>query len=216
MMRSFGDRLQVIDFTHEDIVAKLATLSNRRQVLFVASVAERLFPHAEAFFGTTQPQRVAQLRAALDHLWRYGAGEPSIEGERMALLESCVGAQAIAAHTDTDLSFFAENAAAVIEHGLNAIAAATPTETGWAAQRAYDTVDHFALMEERELDADWTEPEILGHPAVQQELNRQLRTIATLQSFPDAAEYNRSAVEQLREGARRQASSVLLRSYGRS
>jgi hypothetical protein len=112
----------------------------------------------------------------------------------------------------TDAAFFAENAAAAIAYGLRAIASEDPNETVWAAQRAYDTVDRYVMKEERDLGVEWTEAKIRAHPVIQQELQRQLNDIKTLQTLSGAnvtEQDNKIKLAKLREVAQEQAQSIL-------
>lgn len=192
-------------FDHAALVTKLATLPTSSKVLFTAAVAERLFPRGSTFFEQRQPELLAQLRAGLDLLWGFGAGEPWGEVDRAAALEACVMAMDLASDADSDDASFAEDAAAAIAYGLQAMVSDDPNEPAWAAQRAYDSVDHFVLMRMDDLDVEWTEQEILAHPAIQRELRRQGDALAFLEASRGEAQIRRDEVTALRGVAEDQA-----------
>lgn len=109
---------------------------------------------------------------------------------------------------DADAAFFAENAAASIAYGLRATASDDPSEPAWAAQRAYDTVDRFVMMQERSAGAEWGETRIRSHPVVQQELQRQANDIEKLETLGNAREQGEAKLMELRKLARHQAESI--------
>lgn len=105
-------------------------------------------------------------------------------------------------------AFLAENAAAAIAYGLRAIESGDPRDSAWAGQRGYDTVDRFAMVQESVGGIQWTEEQILAHPAVQKELQRQLDDIEALESLGGGTPPQWETISKLREVARQQALSI--------
>lgn len=141
-------------------------------------------------------------------LWRFGTGESSVEAQRTAALEACSTAIDIADSMDTDHASFAEDAAAAIAYGLQTMVTDDPKVATWAAQRAYDSVDRVALMRMDEDGVEWTEEEILCHPAIQRELTRQWDTLDFLRATGGTARLSRDDIAMLREAAQQQAQSM--------
>lgn len=110
----------------------------------------------------------------------------------------------------TEAAFFAENAAAAIAYGLEAIVSANSSDLAFAGQRAYDTVDRFVMLQERDLGAEWTETQILAHPIIQRELQRQLNDMTTLEGLNSAIKQDTAKLTKLRETAQHEARSIFL------
>lgn len=111
-------------------------------------------------------------------------------------------------HQEASTAFYAESAASSIAYGLRAISSDDPREPAWAGQSAYDAVDRFVLMEERNRDKPWTEGQIRSHPVIQQELQRQLRDIDGLVRLSAKPDSSKDQLATLREVARSQARTV--------
>jgi uncharacterized protein YjaG (DUF416 family) len=198
----------MLTYDRSALTERLAMIPERLRVLFAAAVAERLFPHAEGFFHGRDPEGLDRLRDALDLLWRYG-GESRVGAEdRGAALSACETSIRSAADEGTDDALFAENAAAAIAYGLRAMGTSDPQEPGWAAQRAYDTVDHFVLMEEADRGVEWSEEQILAHAVVQRELQRQRDDVGALEALAAKGGRDEGEIARLRDGARWQAPSM--------
>jgi uncharacterized protein YjaG (DUF416 family) len=193
-------------FDHETLAKKLLAIPSPQRVLFAAATAERLFPKIVDFFQTDRPDMSEKLRSALDLVWAVGGGDAVDIMKRDSALGECMTAIQTAAADGSDQAFFAENAAASIAYGLRAIGSDDPKEPAWAAQVAYDTVDRYAMMEERELDIEWTEEQILAHPVVQRELERQLKCINMLEALVGSSV--KEDVVKLRKITEQQALSV--------
>lgn len=198
----------MIKFDRSYLTERLGAMPGPLQVLFAAAVAERLFPQAEAFFRARDREALERLRNALDLLWTYGAAGQADDQMRDAALSACEASIRVAADEDTDDAFFAENAAAAIAYGLRAMRSGDAQEPGWAAQRAYDSVDHYVLMEEADRKAEWSEAEVLAHAVVQRELRRQLDDVAALEALAAKGGGDAREIARLRDAASQQALSM--------
>jgi hypothetical protein len=90
---------------------------------------------------------------------------------------------------------------------LRSAASGEAQESAWAAQRAYDAVFRFA---ESQLEEDSLSSDIDVHPVVQQELERQLSDITTLQNLD--ANVAAAVIGNLRNIARQQAETLFVSS----
>jgi len=198
----------MVTFDRPALAEGLANLPGRSRVLFAAAAAERLFPHADGFFRGRDPGGLEQVRKALDLLWGYGSNGRVGDGERDAALSACEASIRAAAEEGSDEALFAENAAAAIAYGLRTMRADDPQEPSWAAQVAYDTVDHFVLMEEAARNEDRSEEQIRAHAVVQRELQRQLDDLVALEALAARGGGDADDVARLRDGAKQQALSI--------
>ncbi|WP_242395997.1 DUF416 family protein [Anaeromyxobacter oryzisoli] len=200
----------MLTYDRSALEKRLAGIPERLRVLFAAAVAERLFPHAERFFRARDPETSDRLHEALELLWKYGGGDREEDAEREDALLACETSIRTAADEGTDDALFAENAAAAIAYGLRAMRSSDPREPGWAAERAYDTVDYFVLMEDADRGVEWSEEQILSHTVVQRELQRQRDDIAALEAMAANGGRDEGEIGRLRDNARAQALSIFL------
>jgi hypothetical protein len=141
--------------------------------------------------GDLYPMTGVQRRAA------EAGGTTSL---RLCDISACDGDKAVA--------FFAENATAAILYGLRTVVSKDPNDAAWSAQRAYDTVDRFVLMQERDLGLKLSEDQILAHAVIQQELHQQLSDINALVRFHDLIDQDKDSLIKFRQAAQQQAQSI--------
>lgn len=198
----------MLTFNHNEMAKELDSLPPNVRPLFAGLVSERFFSQVETFFRERDLAMLSSLRASLEEIWQYGVKGWSDKDVRSQLLEKCMAAIQCAADAETEAGFFAENAAAAIAYGLRSIDAGDPKEAAWAGQAAYDNVDRFVLIKEQNMNANWSEVEILENPVIQREFRRQLKDIESLRRLSKDSNLLADVIWQLRQNARLESESV--------
>jgi uncharacterized protein YjaG (DUF416 family) len=174
----------IVRFDKAGIKSRLTRLIAERQVIFAVSCATRLFPGYLRFSEETGFGDPTRLQKALDSAWKWAQSGQVSDFQRIV-----VEIEPLLLDENTPFSPFnaaAEDAASAIMYVLEAILRRRSDAPCYAASVAFEAAGQEAL---RLIRAGNSEPgsdaELLNHPLVQTELNRQLRDLIELENFPD-------------------------------
>ncbi|HSV01893.1 MAG TPA: DUF416 family protein [Phenylobacterium sp.] len=171
--------------------AQLAAVSQKASVVFAACCASRLLAPYETCQEEIAPLGGNLLRPAIDRLWNFVEVGEQAEWKALAI-------QLVAAIPDEDINLTFGHC--VIDDALAATAYAIQAASGlgvqnavYSGRRLYETVDRFAGLSFNITEfTDVVERNVLSHPVVQMELERQCIDVDVLvrstdEMLPDLA-----------------------------
>lgn len=186
----------MVPYNEAELVRALSGVPAQLRVAFAAACAERLFPAYAAFSNRTGRGNPVALATILDRVWSDLLGDKMGLEQIHAELARCMGL--VPGEDDqpwVEEQAYADDAASAVAFTLRALESGEPQEAAWAARRAYEALDHHVI---HRLGIE-AEEQVLAHPVVQAELERQHRDVDELHATrQDPA----SLILRLRERAR--------------
>lgn len=196
----------MLRYDEKSMIDRLRAMEARGRSAFAAACAQRLLPSYRAFSGQSGAGNPSMLTESLSMLWDRLRGGAIEKDDLIARIEVC---EQIVPEEDeqwSELTAYAQNAAAAVAYALRCEANGEPQEAAWAARQAYEAVDFYVVHKNGvDVNAPDAELKILSHPVVQAELGRQDRDLREGEHLA-AAELLRYA-ELLRERSEREAIS---------
>jgi uncharacterized protein YjaG (DUF416 family) len=195
-------------FDESKLVTELEKLAVPLRVAFAAACAERQMPAYRLF----EVQNGRQPHNALDHhlndLWmnlgqtRNPTEDESHIEEIIALIPQEDCAQGAWSQEATN----AQNAGMSVTYALRTRLTGEAQEAAWAARVAYEALDNYVINKEGiNANTPGDELQVLSHPLVQAELERQERDLHDL--LASCGEDAGRMLKQLRERARAEAAN---------
>jgi uncharacterized protein YjaG (DUF416 family) len=184
---------ETLMFDLETLTTQLALLPLRMRVAYALSCAERLSPFYVSYSqrtGLGVPQELEHMR---EEIWNHVLDDNIKLGQATRLarcLELIPSDEPWVAEQP-----YAEDAVSALSYAMREIEAGDPADAAWAARCACDCIEEH-LMTTLGID----EPNVLLHPLVQLELQRQRRDLSELSSRPTDVQ-----LHQLRDRARDEA-----------
>ena len=173
----------MLNFDEVYLVNRLAKMDTTKRVAFAAACATRLLPLFEQYAVNFFSEGSETIRKALNLVWRSvteGIWNHEIINN---LIENVMDIMPEEDIEWTPLHAYAEDATASTAYTLRALISNNPREAGWAARRSYETVDLAAQkIIDFKPDKKDSEIQLLSHPLIQQELQRQKQDLADLES----------------------------------
>ena len=196
----------MVNRTFNDIELKnrLSKLPCCSMVAFSASCAERLLPAYGRYSKQVQldPETSGLFDRCIEMIWsllQSQLGETR-EIEEMALACSDnIPEEEMALQAGEP---YAADAATAVVFSLKALLSCEPQQAVWSARRAYDAIDNFvAVSAHSELSSSFDEDQILSHPLVQSELERQELDLLILEGQENGASLD-EVFQRMRQKAR--------------
>ena len=172
---------QTLHFDEATVVSALSQLADTKASAFAAACANRLSNEVRRLGYAFDSSDL--LIGTIDIIW-------DALDEHHAIAET-PEAEILAAMPDEDdeprfEAAVIEDACAATVYALRSLRSGDPQDAAWAARRAYETVDRHASRFINELEyTESVESQILIHPFVQQELQRQERDLKLISSDGD-------------------------------
>lgn len=170
--------MRIIHFDEAALKSALSRLPDRRAYAFAAVCAGRLMRDVEQLQADLHSCHL--LVEAYNLMWQ--SIESGVLLDTSSLEEGLLEAMPEEDENGSFESAVVEDACAAMIYAMQSLHADTTQNIVWSARRAYETADRYAssFLNEPEYSAA-AEDRILGHPAVQRELQRQMRDIALLE-----------------------------------
>jgi uncharacterized protein YjaG (DUF416 family) len=169
-------------FDQRKLSDRLDMLDPKARTGFALKCARRLFPWYQQFHDETGQGKPRTIDRALDAAEGHLRGGKGPAGELKSLADEC---ESLVPRDDefwTDLSGFAQNAAAAAAYALRSFFSESTKNAVWAAVQAYEAADLAAANELGiDLNEDGAEQKILAHPTVQGELAAQEEDLRNLE-----------------------------------
>lgn len=168
-------------FNKEKLKTQLEQLPFDAQLIFGLACAQRQMASYNKFHHETGLGNYDEISILISEYW-----DRVIEGKIHSIttdkqLERCMELIPNSEEVNSTMTPYAEDAGASLAYVIRAMVSGDNENLIWAAMRGYEAVDHYVV---NEINADYNKPgieeEILAHPLVQTELNRQERDLNEL------------------------------------
>jgi len=197
-----GDK--ILRFDEARLKGDLAPVPARLRVAFACACAQRQFDAYIRYCQQGGKGDPNYLRKVLDQVWEFAAGGQA-PLDLDDTIERCTGLVPEEDDSWTAASAYADDAVSAVIYALRACREGDPQEAAWAARRAYEATDHYATnLLDVNFNQRGAEEAVLGHPLVQNELNRQHRDVNELVSA-SSAKRERELISALRNRAVQEA-----------
>lgn len=174
-------------FDEAELVERLGRLDERSRVAFALLCCSRLLPMYRRFAERTGRGDRLALGSFAKRLWEHVMGNKISPVDLQLAMDSCVAL--IPSEDDgwdEETQPYAEDAATGLVYALHAALSGELRYPALAARRAYEALDHYAGRSvEHPENSSYDEQARISHPAVQAELRRQLRDLASLGAATD-------------------------------
>jgi uncharacterized protein YjaG (DUF416 family) len=185
------------------LLAQLERLPNRLRAAFAAACAERQLPNYLRFAMTTGRGSPERLVGALRCLWEDVEGRTAGSTELKGYLNTCMSLLPEDGAGDLCLvSYYAEDAVSAVVYAIEARLKSDTRAAVESARVAYSSLDAYVseVLKFRSIGKN-QEAQILAHPLVQAELQRQRANLLQLKEIagdpagegPSIAEIRRRA-----------------------
>jgi uncharacterized protein YjaG (DUF416 family) len=204
--------MSILQFDKNALIVQLERLPNQLRVAFAAACAERQLPNYVRFSEATGEGNPERLEAALRRVWDDIDGASAGSAELKACLDTCLSLLP----NDEDLGggdlcllgYFAEDAVAAVAYAIETRLKSDPGEAVEAARRAYNALDEYVSdMLDISSIGQKEETQILTHPLVQAEFERQRADLLRLREIAKNPAGEREGIAELRRRAEADASS---------
>jgi len=191
-------------FDRDELLVRLNRLDHQRRTAFAVTCAQRLFPAYELFCKRTNRGHPGDVRKGIQEVWRSltGTGKGTRDLNKMA--QRCEELVPDEEDKFDVMLPYAANAATAATFALWCAAEGDSENAAWAAYQGYEAVDFYT---HNALNIDFNEKDaqvrILEGPAVQTELERQLRDLADLESAKGKGPF-RAVVDRIRRRSQRE------------
>jgi uncharacterized protein YjaG (DUF416 family) len=174
------------DFKEAVLKRNLGSLSRDKQLAFALLLCDRMKPALDKFASETSFNG-AVYQACLDNAWLHLAGNTSLSNYR-EMAEKCLDAAPDTEEFDHPLTSEALNEALSIAATMSFLADHSVDYIVEAARLARDTASFHAQEVGATPPLSLVFKEIMAHPLVQQELQRQRADLKFLESLRTAAQ----------------------------
>jgi uncharacterized protein YjaG (DUF416 family) len=201
--------MPILRFDKSALVAQLERLPNRLRVAFAAACAERQLPNYFRFSEAAKQGSPERLVAALRRVWDDIEGRPVGSSELNGCLDTCMSLLPKEdEYDDCLLGYYAEDAVAATAYAIEARLRSDAHEAAESASRAYTALDEY-VSDELNIGSigQKEEAQILTHPLVQAELERQRVDLLRLQEIAKNPAGETEGIAELRRRAEADARS---------
>jgi uncharacterized protein YjaG (DUF416 family) len=196
--------MTALRFAQSELRQELESLEKRYRAAFAAACAQRLLSSYVRYCTNNRADELDLLTGILDRLWRaIEGGSDSTQLQKD--VDLCLSLMPID-QADTDPNrLCAENAIASIAYAIRTQLSGDSQEAVWAAARAYETVDGYVIsrLNRTIVDRD-IEPQILAHPLIQSELQKQRRDLVEMRDLAKNSKEYRAIIADIRRRAERE------------
>ena len=193
-------------FDETQLSAELAKLQGKGRMAFAAAVACRPLGTCERFAGQAGLASAGRPREIAVQLWSALQGDTSERTTWVVALEEVMNFLPQAPPAAPDAASFAhglvDDALSSLVYAIRCLLSPDADEAAWAARCAYESIGRAALCALRlQAGTPEAEAQVLAHPWVQRELERQRRDLSALLADRSPAAIRllqqRSAAEEL-------------------
>ena len=172
-------------FDETQLSAELAKLQSKGRMAFAAAVACRPLGACERFAGQLGLASEGRPREIAVQLWSALLGDASERTTWVMALEEVMNFLPQAPPAAPDAGSFAhglvDDALSSLVYAIRCLLSPDADEAAWAARCAYESIGRAALRALRlQADTPEAEAQVLAHPWVQRELERQRRDLSAL------------------------------------
>jgi uncharacterized protein len=199
--------MPILRFDKSALIAQLEWLPNRLRVAFAAVCAERQLPNYFRFSDAAKQGSPERLVAALSRVWDDIEGRPMGSTELNGCLDTCMSLLPKEdEYGDCLLGYYAEDAVAAIAYAIEARLKSDAHDAAESARRAYSALDEY-VSDRLNLGSigQKEEAQILTHPLVQAELERQRVDMLRLQEIAKNPTSEKEGIAELRRRAQADA-----------
>jgi uncharacterized protein len=199
--------MSILRFDKNALIAQLERLPNRLRVAFAAACAERQLPNYFRFSKATGRGSPERLVGALRRVWDDIEGRPAGSTELEDCLETCMSL--LPEEDEGDhcvLGYYAEDAVSAVAYAIEARLKSDAHEAVESACVAYSALDDYVsdTLNIRSSGRN-EEKQILSHPLVQAEFERQRVDLLRLQEIAKNPASEKDGIAELRRRAQADA-----------
>jgi uncharacterized protein len=199
--------MSILRFDQKLLLARLERLPNRLRVTFAAACAERQLPNYLRFVITTGQGNPERLVGALRCLWEDVEGRTSDSTELKGYLNACMSLLPEDEEDDLGvISYYAEDAVSAVVYAIEARLSSDIRAAVESAQVAYSSLDEYVsgMLQFQSIGKN-QEAQILAHPLVQAEFQRQRADLLELQEIAGKPADERAGIAEIHRRAQADA-----------